>query len=166
MSNPDPQVTSADEILAARERPLPVTLPTSGWVVSIRQTSLMEIAAAGRIPDELTITALSSLSEDLDDARTQAPNEAKRTIARRLDLINAVCCAMLVSPAMSPDAASGAIRPEDLPLPDRIHLYGITTGSVEVPSLARFPGGSGADVGAVEDGASVRPEAVDAAGGR
>jgi hypothetical protein len=163
---PDSQVTSADEIIAARRRALPVTLPDSGWVVSIRKTSLLELAAAGRIPDELASAALVSLAEALDEATRQEPAEAKRTMRRRLDLINAVCCAILDSPAMSEDAAEGAIRPDDLPLQDRIHLYGIATGSVKGPSLARFPGGPGPDVAAGEDGEGVGAASVESAGAR
>lgn len=167
MSEPtDPQVTSADEIRAARGRPLPVTLPDSGWVVSIRKTSLLELAAAGRIPDELGQAALVSLAEALEEATRQEPKEAKRTMRRRLELVNAVCCAMLESPAMSEDAAEGAIRPDDLPLQDRIHLYGIATGSVKGPSLARFPGGPGPGVAAGADGAGVGAATVEPAGAR
>ncbi len=164
MSENTPQVVSVDEVLAARDGSFPVTLPDSGWTVRIRKVALLELAAGGRIPDELATTALVSLSEALDEAREQKPVEAKRTMRRRLDLINAVACALLVEPSMSEEDRQGTIKPSDLPLADRIHLYGIATGSVEGPSLARFPGGSGADLDAGADGAGVGGEAVVAAG--
>lgn len=161
-----PKVASAAEVRAHRDHPWIVELPESGLAVQIRRVSLLELAAAGRIPDELTTEALSSLAEALEEAREQTAPEAQRTMRRRLDLIDAVCCALLVLPEMSTDSRGGALTPSDLPLGDRIHLYGIAVGSVEGPNLSPFPGGPGADMAPIADGAGLRDQTLDPAGSR
>src|SRR5262245_26206164 len=160
----NPQPVSAADVRARRDHPWLVELPESQLLVQIRRVTLLELAAHGRIPDELQVAALSSLADDLDEAKEQAAPEARRTMTRRIDLINAVCAAMLVAPRMSwpPPGDPDAIDPDDLPMADRIHLYGIAVGTVEGPNMAPFPGTPGPGMAPIAHGGEVRHATVDA----
>ena len=158
---------SAAQVKAWAAHPYTVELPESQLAVRIRRVSMLEIVAQGRIPDELTRAALVGLAEAMQEARGQEkPQEARRIVRRRLDLINAVCCAVLVEPRMSADEHPPAdtIAPSDLSLTDRVHLYGIAVGTEEGPNLTPFPVGPAGGVGAGADGAGVLDEALGAAG--
>ncbi len=159
-----PTTVTADEVRARRDHPYVVALP-SGMTVQIRRMALIELAAAGRIPDEMTTATLIGLAEALDEARDKPATEARRTMNQRLELIDAVCIAMLVAPRMTATGDGDSIAPRDLSFRDRTYLYGIALGTQEGPNLARFPGGPGADVDALADGPGVREPAVGAAGG-
>lgn len=160
-----PKATSAAEVRAHRAHPRLVALP-SGITVEVQRLALLELAAAGRIPDDMTTDVLVGLSEALGEAGEQSPAEAKRRMNRRLEVIDAVCIAMLVEPRMSADGAGDSIAPRDLEFGDRTYLYALALGTEEGPELAPFPFGQGADLAAGADGAGVGSAAVEPAGAR
>lgn len=165
MSDAPPQVTSINEVRARLAHPHLIQLPESGLTVQIRKVALLELAARGGIPDDLTNDALTDLAEALEEAQKKSPEVARRTMQRRIDLIDAVACALLVEPRMEKGGGDDTLSPDELPLADRAHLYGIAAGTVEGPNLSPFPSGPGADVAPVEDGEGVRDQAIDAPGG-
>lgn len=164
---PPASPASAAQVKAWAAHPYTVELPESQLAVRISRVSMLEIVAQGRIPDELTRSALVGLAEAMEEARKEVkPQEARRVVRRRLDLINAVCCAVLVEPRMVMDEhpPANAISPGDLSMTDRVHLYGIAVGSEEGPNLTPFPVEPTGGVGAGEDGADVRDAALELPG--
>lgn len=155
-----PQITSVEEIRARRAHPHFIVLPESGATVRIEKVTVLELAANGRIPDDLTKGALTGLIEALEDSITATPDEARRSMRRHIELINVVACSVLAEPRMTMQPSEGAITPEDLPFDDRFHLYNIALGLVRGPNLAPFPGEPRADLEAVADGEGLRDEAV------
>ena len=162
-----PATASAEDFRAALAHPLVVRLPVSGLVVRLRRLTLLELTAAGRIPDDLTSLTLSTLAEDVEEARVghHTAAEARTMLRRRIELMNAVAVAVVESPPVSLAGEPGSITPDDLPMDDRIYLYGVAGGTAQVVNLLPFPERPGADVAAVEDGAGLRAEAVEPAGG-
>jgi hypothetical protein len=153
---PHPDLTPATSIEEIRRRgqaPIALQLIESGAVVHLRRPTAMELVAQGVIPDHLSGQLLKGL-EDISDAKQAG---------EFVDLINAVCCAALVSPRMvqadMPSLGIEALTPDDLPFADRLLIHQVVMRAEGVFHLARFPSEQDGDVAPAEDGAGVLDEA-------
>jgi hypothetical protein len=137
--------SSIDEIRRRGQAPIALTLPESGAVVHIRRPQAIELAAQGLIPDHLAAQLLKG-TEDLE-----SPERAREFV----EVIDAVCCAVLVSPRMQrpdmPTLGGDALTPADLPFADRLLIHQVVMRAEGVFHLARFPGEQDGGLAPVED---------------
>lgn len=141
-----PAPATADAFRRLRATPEALTLPASGLTVHVRRVHLAELALSGAMPDHLTARVLERIGIKAGRERPDTPDELRRRLAENVELADAVCCAVLVSPRMFPagdgeEPAAGAITPEDMPYQDREHVFLWACGLVQEASAraARFP---------------------------
>lgn len=160
MDKQDPHQPATAAQVRALGKTMLVELPESGLTVEVGRVHIAELAAQGLIPDGLTPIVMRELGMD-SAAKLQSPAALAE---QALQAIDAVCCAVLVSPLMRrPENvvdAEATITPADLPYRDREHIFQVVCRQVEVPDLSRFRGQPDPDVGplAAGDGLVDAPE--------
>lgn len=158
MADEIPQATSISEIQRRGRSVIALTLPETGAVVHIRRAQVMDLVAQGLIPDHLTPAVLKG--QDLE--------ESADTTREFIEVVDAVCCAVMVEPRMQPagmPAIGDALTPADLPLIDRIYVHQVAKRAEGVFHLARFPGEPAGGVAPVADESGVPDPAVEPGGG-
>lgn len=140
-----PEASSVTEIRRRGAQPIHITLPETGAVVHVRRPSALELVAEGVIPEHLTSHLLRGVDAE----------ESPKATREFVEVVNAVCCAALISPRMaSPDMPrvdGDVLTPDDLPLVDRLMIYEVVKRTEGVFHLARFPGEAPGGVAPVAD---------------
>ncbi len=161
--NIDKAPASAAAFLDRRRADYTIRLPHSGLDVRVREIDVMDLVAAGDIPDTLS----HHVYEEFPVLTVgKNPREIQELLTERHRIVGLVCCAMLVDPPMTmPDNADpGTISPTDLPWPDREFLWAVACGTGRLADLARFRDEQARAVAAAPVGEGVRAAAVDPAG--
>lgn len=151
--------TSVEEIKRRRRIPITVTLPESQAVVQLARPSVLELVAAGRIPDHLTPVVVRGVLEEISK-----PDVAADKAIDLHDAVNAVCVAAFREPEMALEPASDQLHPEDLPFTDRMFAYSIVMRTEGVDDIVRFHPEPGGDVAPVADVAGVPGPPVEPGG--
>lgn len=127
---------TAADVRARRTKDWVITLPQSELDVTVREVDVMDLAANGTIPDNLTQHVWDDLAT-LTDGKTN--QERAEILKEHADMIAVVCCAMLVEPRMVlDDPDDGEITPTDLPYVDREFLHALACGQGRLADLHRF----------------------------
>lgn len=154
---------SVADVRARRAEPVTIELPVSGVTVRVKEIDVMDLVAAGDIPDTLSHHVWESFDGKV---RGKTPKQTQELLVERRRIVHIVCCAMLVEPRMTMDdpPAPDTISPSDLPWPDREMLWAVACGNGRLADLRRFRGEPASPVAAAPDGAGVLHPAVDAVG--
>lgn len=157
--DPNARASSAADFKRWRTEGQLMVLPTSGLTVRCQRVHIASLAAAGKIPDHLSGAVLSALNIR-DDEDREPPKTVKAAVEKTVELVNAMCSAVLMEPRMVPDPrGEDAISPDDMHYADREHIYQWACGLVEATLPMRFPDRPTADVAPVADGAGLQPPA-------
>jgi len=156
---PEHQAASASAFRAFTASDAYLRLPESGLVVEVARLHISDLAAAGRIPNELAGVAMRILG---DERAPAAPTELQEAVLETRRVVDAVCIAALRTPRMAADAqpeAKGAIRPDDMPWADREYIFEYVCRLGSAAPLATFPHGSPGRLAPVADVAGMGDEA-------
>lgn len=139
-------------------------LPESGLDVRVKRVSLSDLILKGGIPDPLVGAAVRY---SLNDPPAAVSDEERARNHRELvAVVNEVAAAMIVEPVVTVDGQPGTLDVREIPEPDRMELYLISTGRTgRWAALRRFPDSGetvGADAAPGREG--VRDEAIEPGG--
>jgi len=123
----------------------------SGMEVTFRGVDILSLVAAGHIPSRI-IGIVSSL----EGAKT-LPAEA---MGEYVGILDAYCCAAMVSPVVTPDGKNGSLKAQDVPMQDKLYLFQRILADGVTDKAASFRQGPDSDAAAGSAGDAVSREAI------
>lgn len=133
------------------------TLP-SGLDVTLKRVSLLDLAMNGEIPN-----TLSGMVDEMIDQKSVTTVRAA-DFPKYAEVINLIVKTCLVLPAMADEPDETHLGVREMPMDDRLFIFGWANEGVE--QVAPFRAKQGQPVAAVLDESSLRSETIEDAGDR